>query len=865
MALAFRVFYAFSRGRSLTTADGKRVDVPYGSAQFVHKLITEYSPDYLALVCDTEEKTFRHQLYLDYKANRGVMPDSLQEQLSLFFELFVCLDIKLLALPGYEADDIIGTLATKFKGDEIQTLIVSSDKDFMQLVEDGHTHILNKDYQILGSEDVHQRFQCRPDQIIDCLALMGDSSDNVPGVKGIGVKTAGSLIAKFGSLTNIYENIAQVTPHRVQKNLLAHKEDALLSQKLVTIDTDVPITTQLQELVYEQQIFSNRKLYEFYRRLEFKKLLLGFDIAEEGETASSWLLTKPRNTTELAKYLQKLVAAKQMLVVVSPSSDDVITAVPQQIVLGETNTGLCCIDLTVPDLNLAAIRPLIAPLLADKTKIKIGYGLKSALKILPNAELELGGELVDVLIYDYLLNPNFYDHSLKSLSERYLQIDIDTVETERQGQIILDLVTKLQAEVAAQGMGRLAEEIEMPLIRVLAEMERHGIFLDTNFLHEYATHLEEELLTLKQEIYALSPREFNINSPQQLQQVLFVDLKIHKQLNVKNIRKTKTGYSTNESMLTKLSGHPLPRLILKYRELAKLKNTYVDALPKHVHPHTKRLHTNFRQDVAATGRLSSDNPNLQNIPMRTVQGKKIRSAFTPQSANKVIVSADYSQIEIRLLADMADAHSLITAFNKDMDIHRLTAAQVFNIEPEEVTDIQRSHAKAINFGIIYGMGPQKLARTTSTSLAAAKEFIARYMAVYPEIKNFTSNLIAKARAKGYSQTPQGRRREIIGIDNEHDPVAYAHACNMAINSCIQGYAADLIKIAMIRVSAALTAQKLQTRMLLQIHDELVFECPLEELQVAKKTIKNCMENAVTGKIKFKVDIRWGQNWLELGD
>ena len=860
MALAFRVFYALGRNKPLTTSSGTKVSVPYSAAVFVQKLISEFNPDYLALVSDSEAKTFRHDIYSDYKANRGDMPEDLAEQLPLFFELFTCLGIKVLKEPGYEADDIIGTLAKRASAAQLHTYIVSNDKDFMQLI-DAQVAMLNKDYQVLRAEAVQQKFQCQPQQVIDCLALIGDSSDNVPGVQGIGAKGAAKLMAEFGSLDAIYRRIDEVKPEGTRKKLLAGQEAAELSRRLVTIDTNVKLSSQVTELTYDADIFNNQRLYDFYQRLEFKRLLSNFTFHEQGTVTrpTQQHVHRAQTLAEFEQQLPRLQSLPQLLVMVQADSIDLVTAQPVQIVLGDAQ-GLCVLDMT--RLELAPVYELLLPLLQTNTTCKLGYNLKSVWRVLNNVNISLAGELTDVQLYDYLLNPDWHNHSLISISERYLDKSVNMEDIVAQAEVILRLADKLAAEVAAQGMGKLAAEMEMPLLRVLAKMETRGIFIDGDFLRDYGKSLQRDLEALEDKIYAAAPRKFNINSPQQLQQILFVEMKIHEQLNIKSIRRTKTGYSTNETVLNLLSAHPLPRLILEYRGLSKLKNTYVDALPRHVHIQTQRLHTNLRQDVAATGRLSSDNPNLQNIPMRSERGMLIRKAFIAQDKDSVLISADYSQIELRLLACLAEADSLIAAFNAGLDIHQLTAAKVFEITPEQITKEQRVVAKAINFGIIYGMGARKFSKTVGVSMKEAQEFINRYFAAYPEVKKFTESLIRLASTRGYSQTPCGRRRTIEGLDDINSQI-YAHARNMAVNSCIQGYAADLIKLAMLKVDAALHAAQLRTKMLLQIHDELLFECPRVELPQATEIIKDSMENALQGAVRFEVNINHGTNWLDV--
>ena len=859
MALAFRVFYAMGRSKPLTTSGGTKVSVPYSAAVFLQKLIAEFNPDYLALASDTEAKTFRHDLYTDYKANRTDMPEDLAEQLPLFFELFTCLNIKVLKLPGYEADDIIGTLAKRASAAQLHTYIVSNDKDFMQLI-DAQVAMLNKDYQVWREEAVQQRFQCRPPQVVDSLALIGDTADNVPGVKGIGKKGAAKLIAEFGSLDAIYRHIDTVKPESVRKKLIAGQENAKLSHQLVTLNTAVPLPTQVRELTYDADLFNNQRLYDFYQKLEFKRLLPNFTCHTRGAARRDSAITihSPQTLAELKQHLPRLQALPQLLVLVQTDSFDLVTAEPTQLVLGDAR-GLCHIDLT--RFAKADTAELLSPLLSNEATLKLGYNLKRGWRLLNNIKLSLAGELADVLLYDYLLNPDQHDHSLVALSARYLDKSVAEQDIVAQAETVLQLADKLTAAIAAQGMGKLAAEMEMPLLRVLAKMETRGIYVDCDVLRSYGESLQRDLKVLEEKIHAAAARPFNINSPQQLQQILFVELKIHEQLNIKSMRRNKTGYSTNETVLNLLSAHPLPRLILEYRGLSKLKNTYVDALPRHVHEQTRRLHTNLRQDVAATGRLSSDKPNLQNIPMRSERGQLLRKAFTTQDKDSLLIAADYSQIELRLLASLAQAKSLIAAFNAGLDIHQLTAAKVFATAPDQINKDQRAVAKAINFGIIYGMGARKFSKTVGVSIAEAQKFIDRYFAAYPELKNFTEELIRQATVRGYSCTPCGRRRTIEGLKDSNTQV-YAHARNMAVNSCIQGYAADLIKLAMLKVDAALRAAQLRTTMVLQIHDELLFECPRVELLQATEIIKDSMENALLGEVRFQVNIKHGSNWLD---
>ena len=848
MALAFRSFYA-NRRHNLTNSEGIEVSVPFHSALFVHKLLTECQPDYIALVDDTADQTFRHELYPAYKAQRGDMPEGLSTQLKLFYELFSCLGIRHLQQSGYEADDIIGTLAVRLASDDLQVYIVSQDKDFMQLI-DANIMMLNKDFTVIDADYVYNRFACRPDQVIDLLALMGDSSDNVPGVPRVGEKTASKLLRQYDSFDGIYANIAAIKPESVSKYLQAGEDLGRVSQQLVRIKTNLPLDLQLHEYASPKNIFANKNLYSFYERLEFRSLLSKFSFTDNTDKQHTQL--ELQSSIDANRVAEIANAEHCVIYIESDRDGDLIKALPKTVVLGNSDGLLQFSDF-------AQDREHLQTILTGKACL-IAFDMKPVLKLLWNAGFEVTDNYRDLRIYDYLINPNDNNHALEKMLKRYLAKEFELNDSRDYCQALLDLETELMREITARNMKQLADAIEMPLVRVLALMEQRGVYLDVDCLQKLSTEISSALVGITKDIFALAgEEEFNINSPQQLQVVLYEKLAIQKELNVR-VTKTKTGFSTNETMLQKLSKHPLPAAVLKYRELAKIKNTYVDALPRHVHPETRRVHTVYQQDVAATGRLSSNNPNLQNIPIRKEFGKKIRAAFTAGKSDQVLIAADYAQIEFRLLAELAASESLIAAFNADEDVHAITAAKVFNIPVSEVTDEQRSHAKAINFGILYGMGVKKLAQTIKSTMAAAREFMDSYFIAYPEVKVFTEALIAKAKKHGFSETPLGRRREIIGI-NDSNQAVYAHARNMAVNSCIQGFAADLIKLAMIKVEAAMRAENLKAIMIMQVHDELIFECDVSELEQTTSVISRVMENAIATNVRLKVEIHHGKDLL----
>ena len=654
-----------------------------------------------------------------------------------------------------------------------------------------------------------------------------------------------------------------ITSKATKKKLVEGRDNAYLSKRLVTIDTDVPLTTELDELRYQQgDLSENQLLHDFYQRLEFNALLgkkFSRPLVSFVSSEHTGVLRQVDTIQELQDCLAELASLTEIIIDITPDREDLVTARPKRLVIGNQQV-LWSIDMV----EFADYQHLVSNFLNKSDIAKIGYDLKKIIKMLTNANIYIEGELRDVMIYDYLLNPNVRDHNLSSICQRYLagQPKLDDIEIRMW--VINKLAEVLAGEVANQGMETLARDLEMPLIQVLAEVESAGIYIDVDLLYIFERQLSGELSRIELEIYQYAGKQFNINSPRQLQDVLFNELRVHEELGIKKaIPRTKMGYSTNETVLQMLKSHPMVEVLLKYRELSKIKSTYVDALPRYVRS-DGCLYSNFRQDVVATGRLSSDNPNLQNIPMRSLQGKKIRCAFKARSMYNVIVSADYSQIEMRLLACLAKADSLIEGFNAGVDIHRLTASKVVGVDSEQVTDEQRSQAKAINFGIIYGMGARKLSSVIDVSVSEAQEFIDRYFDAYPEIKVYTDKLIRQAMDKGYSETPLGRRRQIMGI-NDSNPVVYARACNMAINSCIQGYAADLIKLAMIKVSKAFKEKRLASRLLLQVHDELVFESRREELVDTCQEIKTAMEQVTVSDVILPVDVKYGANWLEQMD
>lgn len=927
MAMAFRNFHAFS-ARPLSTAAGLPTSAVYGSSIFLLKLIQDEHPDYLVIATDTKAPTFRHDMYPAYKANRKEMPEDLAAQIPYLYKLFDALGCKTLIQPGVEADDLIGSLVKQNAGDELDCYIVSGDKDFLQLV---NHHIFlyapkkNEPAQILGIPGVKEKFSCTPEQVIDILALIGDTADNIPGVFGIGEKGAAKLISTYGSLEGIYAHIDDIANAKQRENLINSRDMAFLSRTLLTIKTDLTLPWTLSDLVLDAKAATaNTKLLGLFNELEFRSLSarVSADL-KEGPSAPvvAELKENPPKKITLPP-LELIPAADSIRVaeadhVVRPgylliNTPGLLTDFQKSIAEATSlsfdteTTGLNPITDRPIGLSLAAAKgqawylpfvekhlergllpkqviAAVKPLLEDPKRTKIAHNAKFDIQMLLNAGIDVRGPLVDTMICSWLLDSTSRDHSLDTCSLHALNMNkIPTTQLmgPKKDRPMIDVPLPLLADyacedadatlqlssffmpkIASAGLSAVFSEIEMPLVPILARMEREGVYVDAATLDEISTKLAERIKELERDIHAEAGEEFNINSTQQLAVILFEKLKVHELLGVKRLKKTKTGFSTDVSVLEALSEHPLPKKLLEYRTLTKLKNTYVDSLPQLINPKTNRIHSSFHQTGTATGRLSSSDPNLQNIPIRTDQGREIRKAFRASSRGLVLLSADYSQVELRLLAHIAKESALIEAFVRGEDIHRATAARIFGLAPEEVDSATRSKAKAINFGIIYGMGPQRLARQTGVSMSEAKDFIQKYFEGYPGIKKYIEESIATARKTGFATTITGRRRPIPEFAST-DRMMLVNAENIAVNSPIQGSAADLIKIAMIRIEKSFEEKRLPAKMLLQVHDELVFECRADQAEMVKTEVKSCMESAMQLDVPLLAEAGFGDNWLE---
>jgi DNA polymerase I len=904
-ALIYRAFFAMI-SRPLTTSKGENTSAAFGLTRFILKLLEEYEPDYLGVVMDAGTSV-RTEMFPEYKATREKMPDELQASIPRVRALIEAFNIPILELPDHEADDVIGTLARRAAGAGVDTVVVSGDKDFYQLIDD-RTSLLNPGrggQSYIGEEWVDlrnaaDRLGVPPERVCDYLGLIGDSSDNVPGARGIGPKTAIQLIEEYGPVETILAHAHEVSGKRAREALLASRDEVMLSKKLVTILTDLPIDLDLDALAVGEP--DRERLKALFSELEFHALVREI-AAPEPETVNLEAEYRVVGTpAEMAQLVAEIHANGTITVHPVGSSDHPLRSelVGLAIGLGEGRAAYLPLSHRAPgelDLgvvppsdgkgglghNLPALQtPQMAPLvgaLQDSSVLKTGHDLKYALLALRRAGVELAGLDFDVMLASYVLEPGRREHGLDSLALQHLghssmsyedlcgtgrsvvpvaECGIDPVRRFacEKADLALRLRDRLGAELAAHELGPLFRDVEMPLIPVLAHMERAGIRIDSGFFRQVSKRLERDLELIQQEIFKVAGTEFNISSTPQLREVLFDRLKLPV------LKRTKTGASTDASVLEELAieGHALPSLILEYRQLEKLRNTYVDALPQLVSPDTGRLHTSFNQAVAATGRLSSSDPNLQNIPIRSELGAELRKGFVPDPGFRFI-SADYSQIELRVLAHLSGDPIFVDAFRSGADIHRETAALVFEVAAGAVTPAMRDAAKTINFATIYGIGPFALSKQLGTSVQEAKTFIENYFERLPGVRHYLDRQIERAYQDGYVETLVGRRRYIPEVKSKNYNIRQFGE-RAATNAPVQGSAADIIKIAMIRIGRLLEERDDGTRMLLQVHDELLFEARTDRVDEIRMLVTEQMENAFELDVPLRVDSGVGSTWYE---
>ena len=885
--LIYRAYYAFIN-RPLITTKGENTSAIFGFMRMLLKLLQDEEPSHLVCAFDPRGKTFRHERFPEYKAKRMKAPEDLHVQGELIKRIVEKLGITQVEVEGFEADDVIGTLSSQATALGMKTVILSGDKDILQLVDESvSVHTSKKgisEVEVLHIEEVEAQWGVRPGQMIDLLALMGDQSDNIPGVRGIGKATAIKLIQQFGSLDEIYDRIEEVDRERTRKLLMEGREDALLSRDLVTIRRDVPITfdteeCRLDEFPREEGItmLSDRELGSIVAELRGSESTDRIDAATaEKKRGKFRIIDTVQGFREIEAEIRKrgvfsfdtestgrnAVSAEIIGVSISVEEGEG-SYIP---IRNREGTGLGEEFLT----------STLKPLLEDRHIEKKGQNIKYDYVILRKYGIDMRGISGDSMIAAYLINPPKGRYSMDDLASEYLDYRTihysDVVKEKDQtlldypidevakyacedSDITLRLVNLLERKLDEEKLSGLYREIEVPLLVVLGKMEAAGVRVDADYLEAMSKRFGQEIEEVEREVFSLAGEKFNLRSTKQLGTVLF------ERLELPVIKRTKTGYSTDESVLGELAPtYDIARQVLRHRTLSKLKSTYVDSLPEMINPRTGRIHTSFNQTIAATGRLSSNAPNLQNIPIREKEGRAIRGAFIPEKG-WCFLSADYSQIELRILASLSEDETLIAAFKNKQDIHRETAAIMFGVDVEAVTDIQRQAAKTINFSIIYGISPFGLSRRLGISRGEASKFIDTYFQQYSGVKRFFDGVVFRAKESGYVETLLGRRRYVPEINSQNRNIAEA-ARRVVINTPIQGTAADLIKKAMVQIDAEMEKQKMRSRMLIQVHDELVFETPPEECEDLQPLVRETMENALSFNVPLKVNLSVGSNWEE---
>jgi DNA polymerase I len=891
-ALTYRAFFALQEA-GLTNARGEPTSAVLGFANTLHLLVREEHPEYLAVVFDAPGPTFRHEAYAEYKAHREAMPDDLRVQMPWVRELVRAWPCALIEVPGVEADDVIGSYAVQVAGPELEVVMVTGDKDFYQLLGE-HVRILNPgrggaaavEARVLGPEDLPERFLVtRPRQVVDVLALMGDASDNVPGVPGVGQKTAGKLIAEYGDLETLYARL-EALPPGLRKKLTEYRDSVFRARELVTIRSDLDLPVPLEELRSNPP--GGEPLRLFLDRMGFTRLRRDLGLNDAPPDLELFARQDQYTLVSDRPALERLVERLAQ----SPSGFSVETeaTLPDPMRAELLGIGISPARGEAyyvpfrhreeePAQESRVVRSLLGPLLDDPRLPKTMHDAKYDLLVLERAGLSVSGLDFDTLVAAYLVDPEG-SHRLDDLARDRLgetmapRGDVlgrggrQRVPAEASASLIArhaaehaDMTLRLRAAIAPQleelELAALFRDVEMPLLFVLRDMERTGVALDLSVLESMSVRLARDLERLEDACRRAADGAFNVNSPSQLAQVLF------DRLGLPRGKRTKTGYSTDSEVLEGLRPlHALPGLVLEYRQMAKVKSTYVDTLPAIRHPETGRVHARFNQTVAATGRLSSSDPNLQNIPVRTELGREVRRAFVPGEPGWVLVSADYSQIELRIMAHLSRDPVLVDAFRRDLDVHRDTAARLFGVAPEAVTDAQRGLAKTVNFGILYGQGAYGLARTLGISASDAAAFIQSYKLQYAGVMGYLDRTLVQARRSGFVTTLLHRRRLLPALKFK-SAAARAAAERLAINTPIQGSAADLIKVAMVHLHRRLREDRLAARLLLQVHDELVLECPNKEADAVSALVRETMEGALTLEVPIVVNVGVGPNWAEI--
>ena len=879
-AYAYRAYHAIS---GLRTSTGIPTNAIYGFTTMMLKLLRQEKPEYMAVVFDAGGSEKREELFQEYKANRPETPDDFIQQIPFIIEVTEALGVKFIEIEGVEADDIIGTLARMAERKGIDVQIISSDKDMLQLVsEKVKVRSIHRENFIYDEERVKERLGVEPARIPDLLGLMGDPVDNIPGVKGVGVKTALPLLQRYGTLENLLDHLDEIESKSLRRKLITGADMARLSKELATIDVNVPLEITLDELRVKNP--DHDKLLDLFMQLEFNSLLDEIKALKPSQDELPLEYHTVMSEEELDEVIRRIEEAGEFAIDLETTSLDPMKAEIVGISISVKpreafyipiyHSYIGAPKLLPKELVLEKLRPYIE----SRDYGKIGQNIKYDLEVLWQSGVKMEGLNFDTMLASYVLNPTA-SHNLDNLAMVHLdrtmisideligkgkdQISMSQVSVEdvsryacEDAEVTYELKAVLEKKLKEQGLERVFYEIEMPLVPVLAEMEMTGVKVDVDYLRGLSREMGAKLRELAGKIYELAGEEFNIGSPKQLGRILFEKLKLPRK------RRTKTGYSTNERVLRSLSQlHELPALVLEYRHFSTLKSTFVDNLPQLINPKTGRIHTDFNQAATATGRLSSSNPNLQNIPVRSEEGRQIRRAFIPSQEGWLLLVADYSQVELRILAHITGDERLVEAFQKGLDIHSATASLIFDVPIDQVTPDMRRKAKTINFGIIYGMGANRLSQELRISYGEAKRFIESYFKTYPGIQAYLEQTVKDALENGYVTTLLGRRRYIPEIRSAKQVTA-EYGKRLAINTPIQGTAADIIKLAMIKIHDYLKSTGKRAKMILQVHDELVFDLPEDEVDEVRDKVREIMEGVLPMRVPLKVDINVGENWLE---
>jgi DNA polymerase I len=856
-SLMHRAFYALP---NLTNSKGLHTNVIYGFVNMLYKLQDELKPDYIGIAYDRKGPTFRHQEYAEYKAGRNKMADEMAEQIPVLKEVIAAMNIKQIEIDGFEADDIIGTVSELCTKEEISALIVTGDKDALQLIND-HVHVLITKKGIsemleFDAAKLRSVYEITPEQVTDMKGLMGDASDNIPGVPGIGEKTALELIKQFETLENTLQNISQVKKNKVRENLETYREQAIFSKKLATIIRNVPIDIKLQD--FQINAPDNDKLYNYFKELGFKGLLSKLEASME--MPESQMVSRQAaeaeiiDVSDVEEFVRKAQVQGSIAFKLLQSQEE--NNVKAYISMAEK---VYCFDIKEEN------KTYFKQLMEDNKISKAGHDMKQDVLLLKYMDIEINNISFDTMLAAYILDPSKSSFKIGDISNEILGENFEdykskegTVEARYSNSVlaISKLVAPMKQMIIEEEMENLYYEVELPLLSVLADMEYRGFKVDKEMLEQLGQEFSQQIDILTESIFGYAGESFNINSTKQLGVILF------EKLELPVIKKTKTGYSTDVEVLEALHDkHPMIEKLLEYRQLLKIKSTYIDGMLNVINPNTGKIHSKLNQAGTTTGRLSSTDPNLQNIPIKTENGRKIRKVFIPSSEDYVLVDADYSQIELRVLAHISGDEKFIDAFVKNEDIHTRTASEVFNVPLNEVTPLLRNRAKAVNFGIVYGISDYGLSRDLKIPKKEAKVYIESYFSRYPNVKQYMDDIVTHAKEKGFITTLLNRRRYVPEIQSKN-AIQRGIGERIAMNTPIQGSAADIIKIAMISVYNELKKRKLKSKLILQVHDELLVEAHKSEVEEVKQIVKQSMEDAMDLKVPLTAEVSTGSNWYD---